>query len=313
MNGQRRISSWLILSAILSSVFFYIVLFSLSKWFPGWTGRTLQNEWVLVVVSAIPVFVVLIFLIIDRMTKAKFGDLEFEFGEAIPPNLIDPGGFEPSLFTRYITKQGQLDLPRLIEEIQRLNQQPRILLVLLDRQGRNIRFPILREYIYELSKVSLAQYIVFLNEENRYLAFMTVEGFQKRFPKFGIEVLFDDLQNPRYERRIVRADLPILHNENESERYRELIRDLVRMQWGAENNAGRVSINDLGRLGASELKAYSSWSVESIYSILVREDISGIPIVDKDMFFIGIATQDKIARAVILRLLEKTSSREKKS
>ena len=308
---KKRIGGWLIISAILSSILFYSVLFTLSKWFPTWTGRSLQNEWVLVVISAIPLAVVLVFLFASRMTKAKIGDNEFEFGEAIPPSLIDADNLRVDLLTENLTKEGELDLPRLTNEIKGQFKQPKILLVLLDQLGKNIKFQVLREYIYELSKISQVEYIIFL-EGNQYIGFTTVEKFKERFPKFGIEVFVDDLRDENLSIKIIEADLPILHSIEEKRKYINRVNHLIRSQWAHNRGNQGVRTTDLQKIGALEIGAIVSWPVEKVYSLLIKEDLKGIPIVDKEMKFIGIASQDKIAAAVIHRLLEQASDREKK-
>jgi hypothetical protein len=245
------------------------------------------------------------------MTKAKIGDNEFEFGEAIPPNLIDANNLSVDLLTENLTKEGELDLPRLAGEIKGQFNQPKILLVLLDQKGENIRFQVLREYIYELSKISQVEYIIFL-EENRYLAFTTVEKFKERFPKFGIEVLVDDLRDESLASKIIEADLPILHNIEEKRKYINRVNFLIRSQWAHNRDNQGVRTTDLNKIGALEIGALVSWPVEKVYSLLIKEDLKGIPIVDKDMKFIGIASQEKIAAAVIHKLLEQSSDQEKK-
>ncbi len=302
MNKQKKIGVGLIVSAILAGIIFYIVLFTISKWFPVWTGRTLSNEWVLVLVSAVPLIVVVIFLIVERINKAKFRDLEFEFGETIPQNLIEPVELESELVRKYLTKGGQLELERLLRNIRGQSTQPRILIVPLDHEGRRISFVAMREYIYELSRIAPVEYVVFLDDREHYLGFITVEKFKARFPKFGIELLTDD-------RKFREVNIPLFQNINEDE-WLNTVNRLIKSQWDPERENDRVRIADLDKIGATDIKAYSYSPVERIYWLLVENNLIGIPIVDKGMNFVGIATQEKIAKTVILRLIEKASSRE---
>lgn len=311
MRNENKINGWLIFFAILSSIAFYVLLFVLAKWFPLWTGRTLQNDWALILISAIPLFLVLVLLFSERMTKAKIGGYEFEFGKTLPQNLIDIEKIYPELLISNLNKQGELDLTGLINEVKNQHPQPKILQVSLDQRGENIRFPILREYIYKLSKFSQIEYIIFLDENNKYIGFTTVDKFKTRFPQFGLEILVDDLRDASLSKQIIEAKLPIVPDANEKRKYLSRINFLVRSQWAHNRDNQGVRVSDLPKLGAFEIWALDSWSIAKVYSILVKGELKGIPIIDKDMNYIGVASQEKIASALILKLLEKADSLEK--
>ncbi len=258
MNNQKKISGWMIFSAIISSILFYVVLYLLARWFPEWANRTLQNEWVLVVISAIPIVVVLVFLIIERLTKAKIGDFEFEFGEGIPSALLRTADIDLELVKQYLSKQSERELDRLINDIKSRGLKPQILVVPLDRIGRRISFPVLKRYIYELSKAAPVKYVVYLDENNRYIGFETVDEFKSRFPAYGVEIIINDLRNEETATEIREFNFELFNNAN-SQRLSSLVTRLSSLQWGQNLENARVRVLDLDKLGATDLKAYSTF------------------------------------------------------
>jgi len=313
ITSKNRISGWIIFSAIFSSIIFYVLLYAFSKWFPSWTGRSLSNDWTLVVISAIPILVVLIFLIVDRMTKAKFGDLELEFGTTISPSLIDIEDFEREPITGSVNKENEVNLPKLVSNLRQQSSNVKTLLVTLDSQGERVCFRVLRRYIFELSKVPSVEYVVFLNESKQYIGFITIENFIKRYPRFGVEVLVDDLRDRWVSEKMIDAGIPLLTDNEQIVAYRNLAYTLVNSLWVGEDTGEGIRTTDLHKLGAMEISAFASWPIERIYSLLLTNNIDGIPIISKEMSFIGIVTQEKISKTVILRLLENAGNREKKA
>jgi len=55
MDQDKNRTRVLVISSIVSGIFFYVFLYILIKWFPVWTGRTLATEWILVFVPANPI------------------------------------------------------------------------------------------------------------------------------------------------------------------------------------------------------------------------------------------------------------------
>jgi len=74
--------------AVVSIILFYLLLVLFSKWFSPWTGRTLTNEWILVLISSIPLLIVLAFMLAGNISKVKIAGIELEFDRQIPDALL---------------------------------------------------------------------------------------------------------------------------------------------------------------------------------------------------------------------------------
>lgn len=295
---------------ILSLVAFYILLITTGRWFSEWTGYIFKSDWALIFVASIPLLVSMLYLLIERATsfKAKIGGLELEFEKAIPSNFIETTELERDLVKRYLTKGGRPELDILVKDIKERNLRPRVLVIPLDRDGERIDFLVMKKYVYQLSSVAPVEFIVFVDEENQYLGFTSVDRFKANFPKLGIELLFEDVQDKDYFRQINSLFSPDVHPE----RFPDIISNLIYAQWDRAQHETRIRIADLQRLGASDLKVHLQSSIERVYWTMVENDLSGIPVIDDRQKFIGVAIQEKIAQAVILKLLEKSHKAEDK-
>ena len=190
----------LAVASVYACLFFYILYLFLNELLPLITTYRPTNEWVFVLASAIPVIIVLAFLLGGNISKVSVAgiEFEFEFDKPIPDDYIELPkvklGLEielinPNSLGEFLGKGTLDELPFFISDIRKKRIQPRILIVRLD-QG--IVFQVLRQYFYALSMCSPLTYIIFLAERDRYLGFTTVEKFKMRFPRFGIELLLQD-------------------------------------------------------------------------------------------------------------------------
>jgi len=306
MNQQKTPKRIYVVFSIISALFFYLVLYLLSRWFPSWTGRTLNNEWIIVIIAAIPIFLVLVFMVVENISKAKIAGIEIEFDKVITTNLLESSEFHPDLTDNSITKGRRSDLSRSIRGLKAKSKRPRIILVPLDRQGMAINFVILRQYIYAFAEFTPLEYIVFLDQNNHYVGFTTVEKFKERFPRLTIEYLLEDLANEGI-RSLIHLRMPGIENAITSNAIPSCMDTMTMIgesQWNVQRNDPSVQVKDLERLGASTLSIQAKSKIKEVYKKIIESDYPGIPVVDNELNFIGIATQEKIAQAVISRLLD---------
>ena len=297
--------------ATTASLLFYALLLIVSKWFPAWSGHAFQSDWALILVAAIPLIVVILFLLIENLSKAKIGDVEFEFGQTIQPSLLELPSLSDNVSRMFLAKGRREELARIIHNLGREKSQPVLLVVPLEGFELRIDFRIMREYIYKLSEVAPIKFIVFIESQRRYLGFTTVEQFRSRFPQFGIEMILEDLE----DERIRPADLPLILDLN-PERIHNYLDRLIYRQWNPNWNSEleriQVRRGDLSRLGASDEKIDNKSSITNAYWLLAKNDWDGVPVVDEENRLIGILTREKIMQAVIGQLLNKATQSEKK-
>jgi len=151
----------------------------------------------------------------------------------------------------------------------------------------------LREYIFRIPSI---EYIVFIREINTYLGFIIADNFRKMYPQLGIETILHDQD--------------IFHHMREYlGRYRELGRidryefvSLVRRTLGI--NFDRIDINNFTQLGARNISLKDP-TAHDAYRTMIENGISGIPIVDDQGKFLGIATKERVMQEVIMQLLHK--------
>jgi len=170
-----------------------------------------------------------------------------------------------------------------------------------------VEFLALRDYVYELSRIAPIEYIVFVDKNDVYLGFMTVEQFKAKYPKFGIEILLEklledferDKSTYRWWERFFYVQFPEVRQALERVRY-----ELVLPLWDPQRDRQEITERDLTRLGVVQLYLQKPTVVEA-YRRMIENRVSGIPVVDERRRFLGVATKDRIIQEVIVQLLEK--------
>ena len=298
-NSLNRITQ----ATILLSATFYISLLVATLLFPRLTGYTFQNDWSLLLVATIPLLALIILLLIERATsvKAKFVGIEVEFQRTITTPINQTITLEEELIAKRYTHE----VRPVVEEIQARREPPHILIVRISRRREQMRvgFLALRDYVFELSRVAPIEYIVFIDEKDEYLGFMTVEQFKAKYPKFGIEILLEDLQRDERTYRWWRDffHMPFPDGREALERVRN---ELVLPFWDPQRDRSEITERDLTRLGVIRLYLQKP-TVVGAYRSMIENKVSGIPVVDERRKFLGVATKDRITQEVIAQLLEK--------
>ncbi len=290
-------------ATIILSLTFYISLLVTALLFPRLTGYSFQSDWSLLVVATIPLIALVLLILIERATsvKAKFAGIEVEFQRTITTPISQTVTLEQGI----VSKGFAYELRRIIEDIQSRQEFPRILVVRFSRHRNQMRidFVALRDYVYQLSKIAPLEYIVFVDEDDEYLGFMTVEKFKAKYPKFGIESLLEDLERDertyRMWERFFRVPLPELRETLDRVRS-----ELVLPLWDPQRDRREITERDVTRLGATRLYLQRPTVIEA-YRQMIENKVSGIPVVDDRQRFLGIANKDKIIQEVINQLLEK--------
>ena len=290
-------------TTILLSTTFYISLLVAALLFPRLTGYTFQSDWSLLLVATVPLLALVILLLIERATsvKAKFAGIEIEFQRTITTPINQTVTLEEDLIAKGYT----YEIRRIVEEIQARRESPHILIVRIGRRRGQMRveFLALRDYVYELSRIAPIEYIVFIDEDDRYLGFMTVEQFKAKYPKFSIETLLEDFERDEHTyrewRMFFHMPFPEVREALERVRY-----ELVLPLWDPQRDRREITERDLTRLGATRLYLQKPTVVEA-YRRMVENRVPGIPVVDERRRFLGVATKDRVIQEVILQLLEK--------
>lgn len=290
-------------ATILLSATFYISLLVAALLFPRLTGYTFQSDWTLLLVATVPLLALVVLLLVERATsvKAKFAGIEVEFQRTITTPITQTVTLEEDLIAKGYT----YEIRRIVEEIQARRESPHTLIVRISRRRGQMRveFLALRDYVYELSRIAPIEYIVFVDENDEYLGFMTVEQFKAKYPKFGIETLLEDFERDertyRWWERFFRVPFPEVREALERVRY-----ELVLPLWDPQRDRREITERDLTRLGATRLYLQKPTVVEA-YRRMIENRVSGIPVVDERRRFLGVATKDRIIQEVIVQLLEK--------
>lgn len=294
---------------LLFSITFYITLFVVALLFPRLTGYTFQSDWSLLLVAAVPLLALVILVLVERAAsvKAKFAGIEVEFQRIISMPIIQAVKLEE--LEKDIIEKGYIyEIHRIVEEIQARQEPPHIFIVRIGRQRRQMRveFLTLRDYVYELSRVAPIEYIVFVDENDRYLGFMTVEQFKAKYPKFGIEILLEDFKRDeriyRLWKRFFDESFPEIRDVLESVRS-----ELVLLLWDPLRDHREITERDLTRLGVLRLYLQKPTVVEA-YRKMVENKVPGIPVVDERGRFLGVVTKDRIVQEVVLQLLKNDNS-----
>lgn len=291
-------------ATILLSTTFYVSLLIAALLFPRLTGYAFQSDWALLLVATVPLLALVVLLLIERATsvKAKFAGIEVEFQRTITTPINQTITLEEDLIAKGTTNE----IRRIVEEIQARRESLHVLVVRIGRrreQGR-VEFLALRDYVYELSRIAPIEYIVFINEENEYLGFMTVEQFKAKYPKFGVEILFEDFQRDERTYRWWRQFFDIMPFPDVREALKSVRYNLVLPLWDPQGDRQEITERDLTRLGATRLYLQKPTVVEA-YRRMIENRVSGIPVVDERRRFLGVATKDRIIQEVIIQLLEK--------
>ena len=293
-------------ATILLSTTFYISLLIAALLFPRLTGYSFQSDWSLLLVATIPLLALVVLSLIERATsvKAKFAGIEVEFQRTITTPISQTVTLEEDLIAKGYT----YEIRRIVEEIQARRESPHILVVRIGRRRRQMRveFLALRDYVYELSRIAPIEYIVFIDENDEYLGFMTVEQFKAKYPKFGIEVLLEDFERDerayRWWERFFHMPFPEVREALERVRY-----ELVLPLWDPQRDRRDITERDLTRLGATRLYLQKPKVVDA-YRSMIENRVPGIPVVDERRRFLGVATKDRVIQEVIVQLLEKGQS-----
>lgn len=307
-NSQlQKPSSAFVWSSIVAGLLFYGLLISASKWFPVLTGRIIENEWILVLISAIPMLIVLALFLSNRITELNIAGIGLKFKNELPESLIESVNLDEQLASTFFTKASRSALEQSLKSLAVHSSPPTILIVPIEEA--NIEFRLLRQYIFRLSDVAPIRYIVFTGSQRRYIGFATFEKFKARFPRLSLETLAYEFQDVRVSNRI-----PDPFDRESLDAITRYINREVSRQWYGnsfnENDNISVSQLDLEKLGFSDVKVRISTNPTSVYFKLVENDLDGIPVVDRDGKFIGIVTKDKISQAVILQLMQKSEKAE---
>ncbi len=290
-------------ATILLSATFYISLLITALLFPRLTGYTFQSDWSLLLVATIPLLALVVLLLIERATsvKAKFAGIEVEFQRTVTTTISQTVTLEEDLIAKGYT----YEIRRISEEIQARREAPHILIVRISRRRGQMRveFLALRDYVYELSRIAPIEYIVFIDEDDEYLGFMTVEQFKAKYPKFGVEILLEDFE--RDERTFLWWErffrIPFREAREALERVRY---ELVLPLWDPQRDRREITERDLTRLGVTRLYLQKP-TVIGAYRSMIENKVPGIPVIDERRRFMGIATKDKVIQEVIVQLLEK--------
>ncbi len=286
-------------TTIFLTATFYISLIATTFLFPRLTGYTFRSDWALLVVATSPIIGLLLLLLIEHATsvKAKFGGIELEFQRTITASISQTVTVEDEM----VTKGGEFELKRVLEDIRAKQELTQILVVRIRTQGQSrVEFLPLRDYVFQVSKIAPLKFIVFVDSHDRYLAFMTVDKFKSKYPKFEIESLLEALERDvgiEMWERIFGFPFPDVHERLERVRW-----ELVKPMWDSTRERPWITERDLDRLGGIRLSLLKP-TVGEAYRRMLDHKLAGIPVVDENQKFLGVATRDKIAQEVITNLL----------
>jgi len=298
--------------ALLAAFFFYVLLFVIAKWFPTWTGYTLKSDWALILIASVPIIAIVLLVVIENAAwiKLKFGDLEIGFERLIPTSSDQSLRLDPTI--EAIRKGNLADLRQMAEFTSRGKTKPKVLLVPIGDEEFRVNFIALRQYIYELERVTPLEFIIWIDNLDTYLAFTPVKSFTERYPKTQLEILLEGLEESvDYP---IREDIGFLRlTTNDIYRIRETRQRLIRRQWDENmENVDIRGVRDLTRLGALRLKVEKSQGLLDAYRLMVENNLNGIPLVNDRQEYEGIVTKDKIAEEALAKLLEIGRRSEKK-
>jgi len=322
VNQSRRIRQ--ILGSIILIVFFYAILLLVTKQFPIWTGYTFKSDWALLAVVSVPLFVfgvVFIFEIFPKIT-AKVGGIEIGLEKTIASSLLESPLLQYSDVQDELEKKRLRDL-KIIRQAIAKGKRFRILTVSLNDR---INLITLRHYVYELSKITPLEYIVFIGDKKLYLGFLTVTKFKERFPKYNLEILLDDY--PIYPQSDLEGH-PFnfweqtigFHLENNRKPdFNQIRKRLLLNQWRPHNQIPQNDILDdsLFYIGFENIeKLYLDTGSVSFkdkskiaYKKMLENGLPGIPVIDGNKAYLGIITKEAITDKIVSQLLEQAKEIE---
>lgn len=294
-------------ATIVLSICFYLCLLAITSVFPRLTGYSFRSDWALLVVATSPLLALLLLLLVERATsvKAKFAGIEVEFQRTITTPISQTVTIEEDT----ITKGASFELHRILEDIRARQDVTQILVCKIrgGRSDRSLEFLPLRNYVYELSRIAPLRFIVFVDENDRYLAFMSVQKFKSKYPKFAIESLLEDINRSGGSRTMWEGlfGFPLVQVDEVLDRVRS---ELVIPMWDRSRERPQITERDLDRLGAIRLHIQNPEVLEA-FQKMREHRVAGIPVVDDKRKFIGVATEERIVHEVITSLLEKDSQK----
>lgn len=270
---------------IYMSLFFYVIFFFLSSVYTKFTDYSFKSDWTIIILSSIPLILLVIFIILEKdFFKAKLGKVELEFKRIFKTSTNQLFYLE----REYINKGDETYLKEKIKNIQESGKRYKVLIVNL---SDNINFIMLRKYIYKISEVSPLQYIVFLDRNEKYLGFMTVNDYKNKFPKYSFEYLYDEIRE-NDEINMAERLTGFINNL-------EVVHDnLQRSFW--EGN--RIRKRDLNKLGVKRIYIEEP-NVNEAYKIMVENNVPGLPVLNNNNKFKGIVSKDNIINELMLEIL----------
>ncbi len=284
-------------ATVLLSITFYVALFITALFFQPLTGYAFKSDWAILVVAAIPMIALIVLILLERAKSLEIAGIKIELQQTtldITKALIPEKGV--------VEKELTSELPRIIEEAKR--EESQILLVRLGGE-MHVEFPALRNYVYELSKAAPIEYIVFIDEEERYLGFIAVEKFKAKYPKFGIEMLLDDIEHDEHVLNQLKDYIHFTVSEIPVNIRSKYLRDkFVLSLWDPNLEQRAITKHDLTRLGAMRLFLLQKSTVSEAYDQMLKNRVSGIPVIDEKWRFMGIVNKDKVLQEVITQLVK---------
>lgn len=298
------------LVATVLTLVFYIGMFLVVLLVPRLTGYTFKSDTSVLIAASLPVLLLLVLILTETATsiRAKFAGVEIEIERAWQSTSLK--GSEAIFLEEGIPAQ------KRAEEIRKNGLTPRILVVRLVSKG-GLDFAALRDYIYTLSKVTPLQYIVFVDEENTYLGFTTVEKFKEKYPQSSLEQLLEglaDRDDSDFDPDL-RGTLRHLFNTNifpDSQNLRWALDRLAYRLWDPPYGENKwVKSTDIAKLGAEEEKLQEPSSPETFpqtvleaYRQMVDKNLPGIPLVTENKRFRGIIDKDKLTEILLSQLVQ---------
>lgn len=278
----------------------------ISALLPGALKRPIEDDWVFLAIALAPALLVLLKLLIDKIKTLRTGNggLEIEF--------VSPDGPQTGAFTipardldRIWVQKGPLrNLTRLIEQIRQSPEPTKTMIVKVEGgDNSTIDFVALRLYIFKLSELAGLEFVVFVEGNNKFIAFQTAKDFKRKFPLLPLEDLLVDIQEMRSaEFPPFFDELRFFFRESQRPETREYLqREVLRKYWDLDSRS--VFQHDLARLGAQKV-FFRNNDYHNAYQVMLARQLPALPMVnDKDQF-IGIVTKESIVEAILNELLK---------
>jgi hypothetical protein len=281
----------MVLATLALSAVFFATLLVQTLWLPQVMGRPLVVDWPSVITALVPVAILLVLILVTQSSSvsATIGGLKLQFVRGIPHSSTNT----LSLTGSGIEKGSLDDLVFMVEQIRQRGETPRILTV---RMRSRVDFMALREYVFQLSGVAPLRYVVFLADDERYLAYMEVDHFKEKYPRHAIELLLNDSS----ESSPLGQEYQQLLNGDHEELRRRVRTRILSLYWRPDDSA--ITESDLPRLGANKDKLVAPSATEA-YIHLLRTNVAGVPVVNRRGQFVGIADRSGIEEEVVAYLV----------